>query len=161
MPRENVVAALKDADLFWFGSEIECFPLVILEAMAAGTPWLSMDVGNVAELAGGWIAKPHEMAAKAQVLLASDELRRELGKQGQDEWKARFTWKHIVDEYEQVYLTLRSERSNEQGLVSVIIPCYKQAHYLAEAVESVIQQSYRNFEIIIASLLDIEVRRFA
>lgn len=37
----------------------------------------------------------------------------------------------------------------EAPLVSIIIPCYKQAHYLAEAVESVLAQTYRHYEIII------------
>jgi glycosyltransferase involved in cell wall biosynthesis len=34
-------------------------------------------------------------------------------------------------------------------IVSVIIPCYNQAEYLAEAVESVIHQTYTNWEILI------------
>ena len=33
--------------------------------------------------------------------------------------------------------------------VSVIIPCYNQAEYLVEAVESVIHQTYTNWEIVI------------
>lgn len=33
--------------------------------------------------------------------------------------------------------------------VSVIIPCYKQAHYLGEAIESVLNQTYPHFEIIV------------
>jgi glycosyltransferase involved in cell wall biosynthesis len=34
-------------------------------------------------------------------------------------------------------------------LVSVIIPCFKQAHLLGEAIESVLAQSYPHFEIIV------------
>lgn len=37
----------------------------------------------------------------------------------------------------------------ENPLVSVIIPCYKQAHFLGEAIESVRRQTYRNVEIIV------------
>jgi glycosyltransferase involved in cell wall biosynthesis len=34
-------------------------------------------------------------------------------------------------------------------LVTVVIPCYKQAHFLGEAIESVLSQSYPRFEIIV------------
>ncbi len=33
--------------------------------------------------------------------------------------------------------------------VSVVIPCYNQAHYVNEAIESVLAQTYRNYEIIV------------
>ena len=34
-------------------------------------------------------------------------------------------------------------------LVSIIIPCFRQAHYLGEAIESVLAQSYPHFEIVV------------
>jgi glycosyltransferase involved in cell wall biosynthesis len=34
-------------------------------------------------------------------------------------------------------------------LVSVVIPCYKQARFLGEAIESVLAQSYGHHEIIV------------
>lgn len=53
--REDVIAAFKNADTFLFTSKKEVAPLVILESIAAETPWLSMDVGNIGEQKGGII----------------------------------------------------------------------------------------------------------
>lgn len=39
----------------------------------------------------------------------------------------------------------------ELGKVSVLIPCYQHGHLLAQAVESVLRQSYQNYEIIIVN----------
>lgn len=39
--------------------------------------------------------------------------------------------------------------NNDSHFVSVIIPCYNQAHFLKEAIESVLGQTYQRFEIIV------------
>jgi glycosyltransferase involved in cell wall biosynthesis len=51
----------------------------------------------------------------------------------------------------------RKQRSRDEGekrrlgkaLVSVIIPCYNQAHFLGEAIASVLVQSYPYFEVVV------------
>src|ERR687885_1823430 len=40
-------------------------------------------------------------------------------------------------------------RQEKAGLVTGVIPCYNQAHFLGEAIESVLAQSYTHFEIIV------------
>src|ERR671910_2706788 len=37
----------------------------------------------------------------------------------------------------------------DYGKVSVVIPCYNQADFLGEAIESVLSQSYQAFEVIV------------
>jgi len=36
-------------------------------------------------------------------------------------------------------------------LVSIIIPCYKQAQFLSDAIESALQQTYKNIEVIVVN----------
>ena len=47
-----------------------------------------------------------------------------------------------------INITLRNI-DREEALVSVIIPCFNQARFLGEAIESVLTQSYAHFEIIV------------
>ncbi|WP_294590399.1 glycosyltransferase family A protein [uncultured Bacteroides sp.] len=42
-------------------------------------------------------------------------------------------------------------KPKEQKLISVILPCYNQAIYLSEALDSVFQQSYQNWEAIVVN----------
>ena len=34
-------------------------------------------------------------------------------------------------------------------LVSIVIPCYNQARYLAEAIDSALSQTYANIEVLV------------
>jgi glycosyltransferase involved in cell wall biosynthesis len=50
LPRPELVALLREADLFVLASRTEYAPLVLYEALAAGVPFLSTDVGNAREI---------------------------------------------------------------------------------------------------------------
>jgi glycosyltransferase involved in cell wall biosynthesis len=43
------------------------------------------------------------------------------------------------------------ENSKESPLVSIIIPCYRQGRFLGEAIESVLNQTYPDYEIIVVN----------
>jgi glycosyltransferase involved in cell wall biosynthesis len=97
-----VARAIAAADLFLFTSRVECAPLVILEAMAAGTPWVSYDVGNVSELPGGVVAGSfRELVDGAREVLHG--CRPELGPAGRQAWEANHRWEKIVPRYESVF----------------------------------------------------------
>ncbi|MFB8794001.1 MAG: glycosyltransferase [Microcoleus sp.] len=52
---------------------------------------------------------------------------------------------------ESVKQVTASPQLESQPLISVIIPCYNQSHFLSQAVTSVINQTYKNWEIIIVN----------
>jgi glycosyltransferase involved in cell wall biosynthesis len=102
--RQDTIMAFHAASLFVFGSEIECSPLVIFEAMASKTPWLSTAVGNVHELEGGIIVKSMEdMAAKMKQVLNESSLHELLAKSGYDAWRAKYTLERVTNLYEDLY----------------------------------------------------------
>jgi len=111
--RADTVAAFHEADLFLFGSRIEAAPLVIIEAMAARTPFVSTDCGNVGEMKGGVICAPQEMAYNANRLLDNPALRKDLAQDGHRQVRKALTWESVVDRYEDLYLSLHHTKKQE------------------------------------------------
>jgi glycosyltransferase involved in cell wall biosynthesis len=103
LPRELVVQAFLESDIFLLASDVEAAPLVILEAMTAGLPWLSTPVGNVKELAGGIVADASRFAERLDLLFKNDRLRQELSDQGRRWAKAHARLPHIHDQYEALF----------------------------------------------------------
>jgi glycosyltransferase involved in cell wall biosynthesis len=112
VPRDLVVGAYHEADLFLFGSQVECAPLVILEAMASRTPWISTPVGNVADLAGGIVVADENGMAEQIDRLSGDALARsDLAERGHDAWKTSYTWEAVADKYDLLYREMEADRA--------------------------------------------------
>ena len=121
LTRSEVVAAYRAADLFLFPSRIECSPIVLFEAMASNTPFLSTDVGNAREIVG-WgdsgiilptqfvnysgFAKINQSAKIFSQLAEDTDRRQKMAESGFKAWLDEFTWEKIAGEYEALYETL-------------------------------------------------------
>lgn len=119
LPRSELIQAFMTADLFVYASNIEYSPLVLFEAAAAGTPFLSVPVGNAEEIArwtgGGEICPatrdqkgytrvaPVVLAEHMSRLAADRDRLNRLGAAGKKNWAEGFTWEKIVLEYEKVF----------------------------------------------------------
>ena len=141
--REDTVAAFHQADIFLFGSHIEAFPLVILEAKASKTPFVSTNCGNVKELKGGIVCEENAFGSSINYLLDNDSIRENLGLEGYFEWKEKFTWESIVDKYEELYIRLYYDKFVNQKKSRV------------DLIQSQLQQNYKdvNSYIQIAKIL--------
>ncbi len=119
LPREKVVDAFFEADLFVFASKVEYSPLVLFESAAAGTPFLTVPVGNAGRdraldrrrlavpgrsrrsrlyqgIASGLGAGNGKGYPFSGLLFASSA--RQAGKR----WLDRFTWAKIAKSYERI-----------------------------------------------------------
>jgi L-malate glycosyltransferase len=106
-PRADVVSSVQEADLVLVTSSREASPLVVLESMAAGTPWVSFDVGCVRENHGGVVVKSvSEMVEIVVELLSDPALRQRLGDEGRARVAERHDWDAITDAYELLYRSL-------------------------------------------------------
>lgn len=94
--------ALNRASIFVHPTHEDCFPLVILEAMAAGLPVVSTWEGaipdEVVDGVTGILYKKGDSVALAdaiQTLLENPSLRERMGKEGQARYEANFTVPHF------------------------------------------------------------------
>ncbi|MEK7174242.1 MAG: glycosyltransferase [Patescibacteria group bacterium] len=108
--REDVLAAYKIADVFLFGSRVECAPLVMYESFAAGVPFVTREVGNVTDHRSAIkiIYTPTEMAVAANDLLDHPDGHRALVEEGRKVWRAGHDWGKIADTYEKLFDRLAS-----------------------------------------------------
>jgi glycosyltransferase involved in cell wall biosynthesis len=101
--RDQVVELFRTADVFLLGSKVECSPLVIIEAMASGIPFVSTQVGNVRDWEDSGIVTDEAGLAGALLALRADPERRQaLGRRGRERWIQDHTWERVMDEYERV-----------------------------------------------------------
>ncbi len=119
LDRPATVSLLEEADLFLFPSNIEASPLVLFEACAAKTPFMSTDVGNATEIAewtkGGVImptakdeignshANIMQSAELLKDMLRDDKKLAELAKEGYKNWKANYSWDILARKYLVIY----------------------------------------------------------
>ena len=98
--RRLVLSLYHRASLFFLTSQIEYFPLVLLEAQAIGLPFLSFPVGNVQELAGGIIVRPRDVTPRfISDLLKHPAVLKDLGARGRIQSLARHSESQIQEKY--------------------------------------------------------------
>lgn len=101
LSRDLVCAAYRNADLILCSSLWESGPIVLLEAMASGTPFISVDVGFAKYLKGGVIVDSEQaMADEIKRLLADECLRNSMGKEGKLLCKNTYSWKSVMMAYD-------------------------------------------------------------
>lgn len=107
LTRPEVVSALREADVLVSTSRREANSLVLLESMAAGTPWVSFDVGSARDNVGGVVVRDlDEMTEAVKELLRNPERRVALGRAGQARVASNHAWGPLVDQYEHAYKTV-------------------------------------------------------
>lgn len=117
----------READIFLFPSNIEASPLVLFEANASHTAFISSNVGNASEIAdwtGGGLIIPTTKSAKGYAHVDIDACARmieklyndrkfleKLSNKGYKQWKNYFTWDKISGDYEKLYLSLINSKN--------------------------------------------------
>ncbi len=120
LDRPELVQAFMNSDLFVFASNIEYSPLVLFETAAAGTPFLSVSVGNSPEIAewtqsglicdstvdkdGYTRVDEHVLAEDMLQAMEKPELLMQLGENGREKWQSTLNWEKISQRYEDIFI---------------------------------------------------------
>jgi glycosyltransferase involved in cell wall biosynthesis len=128
LPRNELVQAFRNADLFVFASKIEYSPLVLFECAAAHLPFLTVDVGNSVEIAEwtgcgmicpsikdstGYSCVDETALTELMAELTTKKAQlTELGNAGRKRFEEAFTWQDIAIQYEQIFNKIKLSRDH-------------------------------------------------
>jgi glycosyltransferase involved in cell wall biosynthesis len=112
LTKPEISSLLQAAELFVYASRCEAFPLVICEAIASGTPWVSYNVGCVKDLPGGVVLDsntPFQLAIQMTSLLNDDSMREHL-RQSCIAERPRFSYDKITKRFLQEVTDLAQQQ---------------------------------------------------
>jgi len=110
LDRATTLAAYTACDVFLLAADAETQPIVLLEAMAAGQPFVTTNVGCVTELPGGLVANDEAGLSAALVTLQnSPAQRKQLGDLGKAAVMRDFTKEKVMAAWENLLHELLQE----------------------------------------------------
>jgi len=114
LSEEEIVQAYKSADIFVLPSTLEAFGLVVVEAMASGTPVIASNYGGIRCLVQDGVngllfevGEVSDLASKILLLLENQDLRRLLARKAHLQAEERYSIQRAIDELLAVYAKLQ------------------------------------------------------
>ena len=160
VPRERVLDMVDEHDVVLVPSLWECWPNVALEAFERGRPVLGTPVGGLAEMVvpgrSGLLAEGtgrDELAAALTRVLDGelDDLPLEAPREVYEELTDPEPVRAAYLELAAAEAPRRPAATEREPLVSVVVTYYRLADYVAEAVESLVAQTYPRVEIVVVN----------
>lgn len=138
-------------------SHHEGMPYTVLEAGERGRAVIGTNIGGINEVVvdrtTGFLldqdtvdADPQLLASAITQVLNEPSLAESLGKQARDRIAAHFSTTSCAATYDTIY---RVGDTTPEPLLSVIIPAYQAERFIADAIDSVLDQGIDDIEIIV------------
>ena len=105
---DAIKVLFETSSIFIFPSEAENFPIVLLEAMAAGMAIITTEGTGCAEVVGdsGILVKPRDpdgIKKALSTLIMDKELKRKLGMAARERLEKQFSWSAVAKRYADIY----------------------------------------------------------
>jgi lipopolysaccharide biosynthesis protein/glycosyltransferase involved in cell wall biosynthesis len=149
--KKNPREYLQVGDIHVMTAREEPFGLVALEAADCEVPTICFDNAGAADFVGedaGFIVPFGDLEAMAQKiidLMENEEYIEILGRQAKQKFLDAFT----VDRTTPHILSACRKVAGKKPGVSIIVPNYNHAQYLPQRLESIFNQTYQDFEVIL------------
>jgi len=150
--KQNVRDHMLAGDVFLLPSREDPFPLVALEAAECGLPIVCFDgAGGMPEFVSndaGFVVPfgdIEEMSERVIQLLEDEDLRERMGACAREKLLEGF----VVERTAPHILSVWRKVAGKKPAVSVIVPNYNHARYLRERLDSIFDQTFRDFEVIL------------
>lgn len=154
LPYEESKALIRNADVY-LCTVRETFGIGTLEAMACGVPVLGWAWGGQREIVEhgvtGWLCNPGDFDGLVKGYKYIQEHRKEMSAACINDIAKRWTWQQAMEQYATLYRQVYADFYADRPKVSVVIPCYNLASMLPDAVNSVLNQPFKDVEVIIVN----------
>ena len=169
LPRAELAQVVEESHVLVCPSRWECWPSVVLEALAAGRPVLGTPTGGLTEMLGsadaGWltdgagdeplargIERLLEQPGEIDELIASGAPRRAYERLA-DHDAFRAEYRSAADGGGRAESLPSGQTGSRDGqpLVSVVIPYFRLDRFVEDTVESVFRQDHSKLEVIVVN----------
>ena len=107
VPEQQLTRLYEEASIFVLPSYYEGFGIVLIEAMSAGLPLVSVKTGGATEVISdgknGYLVDYKSMARGILKILSDDKLRRKMGRESRKIVEKKYTWQKIASDVVDVY----------------------------------------------------------
>lgn len=141
----------------------ETFGIGTLEALAYGVPVAGWDWGGTKEIVipgiTGYLATPGDYKELEQCIENCFADRARLSANAVNDARTRWNWEPRIEQYANLFKRVKNKYSRTSPKVSVIVTAYKLDQFLPACLDSVLQQSFSDFECIVVDDAGLESTR--
>lgn len=141
----------------------ETFGIGTLEALAYGIPVAGWDWGGQSEIIvkgeTGYLAPPGDYQALEQCIEQCISERDRLSQNAIQDVRTRWKWEPRIEQYANIFKRVHARWYAKRPKISILVTAYKLDRYLPQCLDSVLRQTFQDFECIVIDDASLESTR--